>query len=197
VVRDAAPDGARLRVAHMNGEAATSDQKDLLDYYKFQKDHAKSYEDKIYDTTKYNFFVFGAVFLLSSSSVLATTVSTDILIVGACIIVAAISLAASIMVLFFWKYILASEAKAKVIEKALWRKRSFKYVESKYRSERLPEVYADAAAIRFEEFWTAEYVLKWINLIPFAVAVLLGLVVATGIVPVKHPADAPPASGRA
>jgi hypothetical protein len=95
------------------------DPKELLDYYKFEIDHAKSYEAMIYETTKYNFLAFGAVFLLTSSSFLTAALDPQYVIYGACIAVGLISLSASVMALYFWKYISAVTYKARLIQQAM------------------------------------------------------------------------------
>jgi len=154
----------------------------LLDYYKHHKDFAASSEQTINEITKYNFAAFGAIFLVTAGSFLPRALSPGIALDLACLVVGAISLAASMMTVFYHKYAVVAYSKARVIEKALWRQHSFEYLERKYRDELLPERFAAAMRLGPIEFLRYGYVVQWINLIPLIVAAGLTLTAHAGIV---------------
>jgi hypothetical protein len=165
-----------------NDQLTPAETKDLVEYYKFEKSHAVDNEKMIYEITKYNFIAFGAVFLVTNSSFIYRTMNPKHLVLASCLIVTVISLSASVMVLYFYKYLVASRQKYRIIEKALWRRHPLLYVEWKYGREGVTKSYAAAARVGPIEFITHGYVLNWVNLIPFLVALSLGLLVLTGAV---------------
>jgi len=144
---------------------------DVLDYYKFETQQSDTSQHMIYEITKYNMLACGAVLFFGGSSFIQPILDGHVFLGLLCVLVAAISLSSSVLIVYYHKYLSASVAKARIIEKALWRQRPFQYIEWKYRREGIVSLYGTSSRLGVWGFVTHGYIMKWVNLIPFLGAV--------------------------
>lgn len=165
----------------------SDDLKDILEYYKHESAETAGYEKMIYEATKYNFICFGTIFLIGNSWLLGNAINPKPLFYTACLVVAAISIGASAMALYFVKYVNACVAKLYIIEKAMWGRQPFTYIKTCCKEEKIAQKLSASLSIGFFEYLKSPYTMKWINLIPFIASVTLALLTAVGWLDFSRP----------
>lgn len=68
--------------------------------------------------------------------------------------------------------------KTSILQKGFWRRRPLYWIELKYTVEELITKFENSSNLRNCEYISYRYVMKWVNLIPFFVVLIMGLVFA-------------------
>ncbi|MBB4189289.1 hypothetical protein GGE07_005971 [Sinorhizobium terangae] len=168
--------GAIEKLAHT--EYATADPTDvgiMVQLYTYESNKSFDTERTVLDITKANFAVFGSVMLIGNSSFFAHALRPGWAIAISTVTICIISLAASALSTFYDKYFTVHRQKVSILQRGVWRKRPLDWVESKYVAADLKTKFEDSASLGIIEYIRYNYTLKWINLIPLFVALIVGL----------------------
>ncbi|MCV9963704.1 hypothetical protein OIU34_17555 [Pararhizobium sp. BT-229] len=158
--------------------------------YVFETEKMYELEKTTFDITKANFVVFGAVMLVSNTSYFAQVYGPHRSVVVAVALIALVSLAASVLVTLFHKYLLAHRQKVSILRRAVWRRRPLEWLEVKYVAEDLKTQFEKTARLGLWEYVAHRYTLKYVNLIPAIVALLAGAAMSYWL-PDVPPKDTP------
>lgn len=161
--------------------------------YVFETEKMYALEKTTFDITKANFVVFGAVMLISNTSYFAQVYGPHRSVVVAVALISLVSLAASVLVTLFHKYLLAHRQKVSILRRAVWRRRPLEWLEVKYAAEDLKAQFEDTARLGFWEYVAHRYTLKYVNLIPAIVALLAGAALVYWL-PEVSATETPPAA---
>lgn len=158
-------------------EATLEETEIIQAQYFHENDQLFGLEKTMLDITKGNFAVFGAIMLLSNapyyfsennvrSKIAAAVVATVTIMI--------VSVAASFLVTLYHKYLWVHRQKVSILQRGVWQRRPLKWLRLKYTAEGLKGHFEGSASLGFVEYLTYGYILQWINIIPFAVALLIG-----------------------
>lgn len=185
-------DEARQKISEGGfGEAQLVETELMLRQYLHEDEKLIGLEKSIFDITKANFAVFGAIMLVSSSSYFANLQSPGWSLMLAGLAIGFVSLAASVMVTFYHKYLRVHAAKTSILQKGFWRRRQLTWLELKYAAEELTTKFEDTSNLSISEYISYSYIMKWINMIPFIVVIMMGFIFMI-LIPAKHPSETAP-----
>lgn len=157
---------ARKKIDEGNFIEASLDELELiLRQYVHENEKSIGMEKTIFDITKANFAVFGAIMLVSSSSFFANLQSPEWSLILAGLAIGFVSLAASVVVTFYHKYLRVHEQKTSILQKGFWRRRPLYWIELKYTVEELITKFENSSNLRNWEYISYRYVMKWVNLL--------------------------------
>lgn len=152
------------------GEAAIFAQ-----LYAYEGDKLFDTERTILDITKANFAVFGAVMLVGSTPFFAEGVTKAWAVIMSTLTICIISLAASALATFYHKYFSVHRQKVSILQRGVWRRRPLHWIQTKYIAEDLKAQFENSASLGIREYVLYNYTLKWINLIPLSVALIVAI----------------------